>query len=585
MLCIINKGAVVLVKETDKGSEVIDKFDEGDVFGLRPLFAKENYAFTATTEEETIVYGIPIELFKPLAEKNRSIGNYLIESFASNTENPFSKEHQLHFFSDAEIILNPTDNHFELQPVKYVKKVVTAKPTESIKELAKKMFAHNIGSIIIEEKGAPVGVITDKDIRNKVATGVHAITESASKIMSAPVLCYPKNLTIAQAHISMMKHKIGHLCITEDGTPNSKLIGVVSEHDLVVMKGSNPAVLMKAIKRSNKTKDLKRIREKVMVLLQGYIIQNIPLTHISKIIFELNDATIKRIIERCIEKMPEKPPVQFAWISLGSQGRKEQLLNTDQDNAIVFETVNEDKLEETRAYFLKLATKVNKRLNTVGFEFCSADMMAKNPKWCLSLNEWKSQFDQWTSNTGNDEILLCSIFFDFDISYGNAALTNELSEHILKIVKSNLIFLTKLGASSLRSASPLGFFRQFLVEKNGDRKDFFDLKKRALMPIVDAGRLLALHYQIKNITNTAERFEKLAELVPEDKELYLSCSYAFKALLKFRTKHGLINKDNGRYIELKVLTKEEKMKLKRCFKAIYSVQEFIKIRFALSQFV
>lgn len=578
---IINKGAVSLVKEKNGISEVIDKFDEGDVFGLRPLFAKENYASTAITDEETILYAIPIQLFKPLAEHNKDIGNYLIESFASHTENPYTKEHHIKFFSDAEIIRNPTDQHFEFQPVKYIQKVITAKPSTSIQKVASMMSKLNIGSVIIEQKGIPMGIITDKDFRTKVVTGLHSIHENATKIMSSPVLCYSKNITIAQAQITMMKHKVGHICITEDGTPNTKIIGVVSEHDMTVMEGSNPSVLMKAIQRSNSTKDLKRIREKIMVLLEGYIMQNIPLTHTNKIIFELNDATIKRIIERCIVKMGQPPPVKFAWMSLGSQGRKEQLLHTDQDNAIIFENVKADNIEEVRAYFLKLAKKVNKRLNTIGFDFCNADMMAKNPKWCLSLDEWKQQFSDWTSNTGQDEILLSSIFFDFDISYGEASLTNDLSEHTLKIVKDNSFFLSKLGTSALRSASPLGFFRQFLVESDGEYKDLFDLKKRALMPLIDAGRLLILNYQIKTINNTAERFEKLAELFPEDSELYLSCSYAFKALLKFRTKHGLINHDNGRFIKLESMTKEEKMKLKRCFKTIASIQETIKIKFNL----
>ncbi|RSK40317.1 DUF294 nucleotidyltransferase-like domain-containing protein [Mangrovimonas spongiae] len=580
---IIHKGAVSLIKalEPDK-SEVLDKFDEGDVFGLRPLFAKENYAITAKTAEECILYAIPIDIFRPMAEKNKSIGNYLIESFASNTENPFTKEHHVQFFSDAEIILNPTDNHFELQPVNYIKKIITAKPSSKIKTIAKTMSKKNIGSIIIEDDGKPIGIVTDKDIRNKVATGLHTISEPVTNIMVSPVLCYPKNITIAQAQITMLKHRIGHLCITEDGTPNTKIIGLASEHDMIVMKGTNPSVLMKAIKRSNTTKDLKRIREKIMVLLNGYIMQNIPLTHTNKIIFELNDATIKRVIERCLVKMKQDPPVAFAWMSLGSQGRKEQLLHTDQDNAIIFENVPEDTLEDTRAYFLKLAKKVNKRLNTIGFDYCPADMMAKNPNWCLSLDEWKAQFTKWTTNTGNDELLLCNIFFDFDISYGDSRLTNALANHVLDITKNNTIFISKLAANALSNASPLGFFRQFLVEPNGEHKDQFDLKKRALMPIVDAGRVLALSYQIKNINNTAERFEKLADMFPQNKELYLGCSYAFKAILKFRTKHGLINNDNGRFIKLEELTKEEKMKLKRCFKTISHVQEFIKVRFNIS---
>jgi CBS domain-containing protein len=377
----------------------------------------------------------------------------------------------------------------------------------------------------------------------------------------------------------MMKHRINHICITNDGTPNTEVTGILSEHDIRVSEGHNPSVLIKAIKRSGSTKELKKIRHKIVLLLKGYIDQNIPLTHISRIIFELNDATIKRVVERCIEKMAGPPPINFAWLSLGSQGRKEQLLHTDQDNAIVFENVPEEKLENTREYFLQLATKINKRLNIIGYEFCPADVMAKNSNWCLSLTEWKQKFTVWIKEPGADELLLCSIFFDYDISYGDVELSNSLSDHIFKLTESNRRFLTNLGSSAIRNPSPLGFFRNFLVEQDGEKKDHFDLKKRGILPITDAGRLLAIEHQIKNINNTAERFERLAELEPRNKELFLACSYASKSLLKFRTKSGLLSRDSGRFIKLDSLSKEEKIKLKRSFKTIKEVQDLIKVRY------
>ncbi|RXJ51414.1 DUF294 nucleotidyltransferase-like domain-containing protein [Gelidibacter gilvus] len=582
---MIHKGAIALKKEINSKMETVDRFDEGDIFGLRPLFAKENYAINAVTEEESILYGIPLDTFKPLITQNREVVNFLIESFASNTENPFSKELHGSLYDNRLDVLTNDKELFELQPVRYTKKVITATAKTKIKDIAKLMNHHRIGSIVIADDNIPIGIVTDEDLRKKVITGIQSIEDSVSLIMSSPVLCYPKGVSISQAQLAMMKHNVSHLCVTADGTPNSKIIGIISQNDLIVMGGSNPTVLMKAIKRSNSTKELKHIRKKIMVLLAGFVEQDIPLTQTSKIIFELNDATVKRIIERCILQIDKKPPVSFAWMSLGSQGRKEQLLHTDQDNAIVFENVKADDLEEVRDYFLLLAKKVNKRLNAVGFDFCPADIMAKNPKWCLTLDEWKDQFNQWTSNTGGDEILMSSIFFDFDITYGDASLTNQLSEHIFEITKNNHLFLSKLGASALRSASPLGFFRQFLVEQDGEYKDFFDIKKRAIMPIVDAGRLFALSNQIKNINNTAERFEKMAELFPENEEFYLSCSYTSKALLKFRTKHGLLHNDDGRFIELSALTKEEKMKLKRCFKTIARVQESIKLKFNINNYM
>ncbi|XLS30864.1 DUF294 nucleotidyltransferase-like domain-containing protein [Flavobacteriaceae bacterium M23B6Z8] len=583
---IVHKGAVVLDQPSEGAYKTIDKCDEGDIFGLRPLIAKEStYKIRAKAAEESILYAIPIAVFKPIIINNRNAGIFLIESFASKTQHPYSRKHREDLFtSEEDIAPIPSQSLFELQPVPYKKKLITAKPSDQIKSVATKMSKKGVGSVIVTKDDLPIGIITDKDLRIQVATGLFAIEEKVEKVMTSPVICYPPKMTIAQAQIAMMKHKIGHLCITKDGTPNTKLIGLISEHDIVVLKGNDPAVLMKAIKRAKKTRQLKSIREKVMLLLNGYIDQNIPLTHTSKIITELNDATIKRIIEISLEKIGEAP-VAFAWLAVGSQGRKEQLLHTDQDSALVFEDVAEDRYEAVKSFFMSLAALVTKRLNAVGYDYCPAEMMASNPKWCLSLSQWKRQFSHWTSEAGEEEIMLCSIFFDYDIAYGDVELVKALSDHIFEITDRNEVFLAKLGRSALMSPSPLGFFRQFIVEQNGEHKDFFDLKRRALMPLIDAGRILILSHRIKHINNTAERFEKLATLEPENSELYLSCSYAFKALLKFRTKQGLLHNDSGRYLELNTLTKEEKIKLKRCFKTISDIQELLKLRFKISFFL
>lgn len=585
---VVHKGAVSLERTLQDKTETLDKCDEGDVFGLRPLFAGENYLINAIAEEESILYAIPIQKFKPFTLSNAQVGNFLIQSFASNTRNPYSSDNKGRLIFDSEPAENaflPNNNLFELQPAPITRKVVKVTSGTTIKEAAALMNKRKVGSVLIVEDEIPIGIVTDEDFRTMVAKGLNSNEIKVKEIMSSPVICYNPEISIAQAQLSMMKHHINHICITEDGTPNTKVTGILSEHDIMVSEGHNPSVLMKAIQRSSSTNELKKIRHKINLLLRGFISSNIPFTHISKIIFELNDACIKRIITRCIAKMPSPPPCNFAWLSLGSQGRKEQLLQTDQDNALVFESVKAEKLEETRAYFLELARKVNKRLLIIGFEYCPADMMAKNPQYCLTLAEWQAQLNAWIKEPGTKEILLCNIFFDFDISFGKLDLAHALSNHIFSLTRENRKFFAVMGATTLRNPSPLGFFRQFLVEEDGENKDQFDIKKRAITPLTDAARLLILQHQIKNISNTAERFERLAELEPVNKDLFLSCAYASKVLLKFRTKNGLYNRSNGRFINVDKLTKEEKVKLKRCFKSIKQVQELIKVRFEVTPFV
>jgi len=582
---VVHKGAVALKKSTK--NTVLDMCDEGDIFGLRPLLAQENYIMEAVAYEESILYAIPIAVFKPYALENRTVGNFLIESYASNTRNPYSDIHKDKLYGDdlGHENLHSSKDSFDLQPIKYSKKIVTCSPSTTARDVAKIMNKKKVGAILIVDEMLPIGIITDKDLRNKIVTGDYSILTTAESIMTKPVITYPKKMTVTEAQMAMMKSNISYLCLTKDGTTNTKAVGILSKHDVMVALGNNPAVLIKALKRAKKVKEIKPIRARIMQLLQGYLDQNIPMTLIAKIITELNEACTTRVIEMSIEKMSTPPPVKFSWLALGSQGRSEQMLHTDQDNAIVYENVSEVFRDETKVYFLKFAALVNKGLFEIGYDYCPAEMMASNPKWCMSLDEWKNQVHYWITNPGKNEVLLSFIFFDYSLTYGDTAIVNELSESIFENVKANPVFYVHLVSGALQSPSPTGFFRQFLVEQDGANKDHFDIKRRALMPLTDAARVLILSHSVKSISNTAERFEKLAELEPNNSELYLSCSYSFKALLKFRTKQGLLHKDSGQFIALESLSKMEKIKLKRTFKTIKELQELISVRFNISNVV
>lgn len=576
---VVHKGAVAL--RTSRQNDILDMCDEGDIFGLRPLIANENYQMEARAYEESILYAIPLTIFRPYALENKAVGNFLIESFASNTLKPYSKSHRGKLYGDES--LDTEAKVLDLHPVKYSKKLISCHATTTAKDIADIMIRKNVGAIlVVEEEVLPIGIITDKDLRNKIVTGAFPITATAAEIMTSPVITYPRKMTITQAQMAMMKADISHLCITKDGTVNSKAVGMLSKHDVMVSLGNNPAVLIKAIKRAKKAKHLKPIRARIMQLLQGYINQNIPTMLTSKIITELNDACIKQVIAIALDKMETPPPVKFAWLAMGSQGRSEQLLQTDQDNALIYEDVPEELEAETKKYFLELATYVNKGLFDIGYEYCPAEMMASNPKWCLSLGQWKEMIYRWITNTGKTEVLLSFIFFDYSLSFGDSELTNNLSDFIFENIKANPIFYVHLVSGALQSPSPTGFFRQFLLEQDGVNKDFFNIKNRALMPLADAARVLILYHSVKSISNTVERFEKLAELEPENSELFTACAQAYKVLLKFRTRQGLAHNDSGQYIALESLSKSEKIQLKSTFKTIKELQEIISIRFNVS---
>lgn len=578
---VVKDGAVGVFREGE--NVLVDKCDEGDIFGLRALIRKGNYILSAKALEESIVYSISSKYLEEIINTNIEANKFLMASFVTNTHNPYSEEDKKSLFAGEKSLQTNENSFTEVQSAQYSKNPITCKLDTTIKEAAKVMTAMRVGSIIITQKGKPLGIITDKDLRTKIATGFFSIEDTVDKIMSSPVLTYPKHITVAEAQIAMLQNNISHLCITEDGTDATKLEGILSEHDIVVIHGNNPSVLIKEAKRAKKVESLKYIRGKADDLLRGYIEQHIPIFFVSKIISAINDTLTQKAIELSMMEMKDQPPAAFGWLSLGSQGRKEQLLLTDQDNALIFEDVQKDKYNEVKGYFLELAKKITEKLNVIGYEYCPADMMGSNPKWCLSLSEWKKQFNNWITKPDEDKILLSTIFFDFNLVYGSKELSDELAESIFKSIGSYEIFLNFLGLNALKNPPPLSFFRQFLVEHSGEHKDQFDIKARALMPLVDAARLLILSHSIKDFNNTILRYEKLMQLEPQNKDLFESCISAFKVLLRFRTEQGLKNNSSGRFIDLQSLNKSDRLKLKSAFKPIKDIQELIQVRFNLSQ--
>lgn len=574
---IVKDGAVGIYRDI----ALVDECDEGDIFGLRALIRNDNYLLDAKAIEESIVYSISSKLLEEIIINNAEANQFLIASFATNTRNPYSDEDKGTLFAN-ETILKPNASSFtEVQSASFSKNPITCDTHTSIKVASLIMSRNKVGSIVITERKQPIGIITDKDLRNKIATGHHDISEDVEAIMSTPVITFPPSITVAEAQIAMLKHSISHLCITKDGTVNSELIGILSEHDIIVIHGNNPSVLIKEIKRASSAEQLQHIREKAQVLLKNYIEQHIPISFISNIISAINETITKRIINLSISEIGAEPPTTFAWLAIGSQGRKEQLLFTDQDNALVYEDVSND--EEVKSYFLELAKAINDKLHIVGFELCPANMMASNPKWCLSVSQWKVQFENWITKPDEDKIMLCNIFFDYDMVYGNQDLVNNMSDSIFKAIDSYEIFLNFMGRNALKNPPPLSFFRNFLVEDSGEHKDQFDIKARAIMPLVDAARLLILSENIKDVNSTIARYQKLAELEPQNKDLYDSCINAFRILLRFRTQQGLKHHDSGRFVDVDSLSKANRLKLKGCFKPVKDIQELIKVRFKLSQ--
>ncbi len=567
---IVNEGAIYLHQED---GSMVDQCDEGDVFGIRPLLAHSPYLLTAKTGEESILYAIKTDSFLPYLEKYPKVLSFLASNFAVGTGNMFYKKQNSQISSGlfSEIITIDTD-----------RSPVFCNVSQTIQEAATLMARHQIGSIIIcDDDQKPFGIITDKDLRIKVVAGDIRKKEAVTQIMSSPVICIPSGLTLAELQIIMLKNKINHLAVTSDGTPQTRLLGVISEHDLVVQQADNPAILIKEIRKCINATQLKAIRDKTEHLINKYMEQEVSVSFVTQIVSEINAEIIQRCIRIAEQELGAEKyqQIKYCWLALGSEGRGEQLLRTDQDNALVYQDdPNNPNIKED---CLLLAQKVTAMLHEIGYEYCPADMMASNPSWCQSVEDWQNTFTRWVHSPGEKEIMMCTIFFDYRPIYGDHSLAQNLTQHIFSLLDKQDVFLHLMAKNALENPPPLSFFRNFIVEKNGEHKDSFDIKLRAMMPLVDAARVLILAHRISGINNTSKRYLALAEAEPNNAELLLMAADAYEILIRLRTIHGLKTGDSGRYIQPEAMDKMQRLQLRNAFQPIDELQKLIKVRFQL----
>ncbi|MGG7035037.1 MAG: DUF294 nucleotidyltransferase-like domain-containing protein [Flavobacterium sp.] len=578
---VVFSGTIDLSIISDADEITITKCEFGDVFGLRPFFAKNNYMMTAKANDESIVYAIPIATFRPFVANNTNVLEFLLQNFASSAINTNDKKGSL--INDT---VQYTSKQAEIQffqSLDYNRNPLLAAPTAIAMNVAQMMADNLFGCAIIHERNLPIGVITDVELRNKIATGKFHITTLASNIMTSPVITVTENLSVAEAQLIMLRHHVSYLCVTSDGTDKTAVKGVISQQDLINAQSNNPGLLIKEIKKCMNSNDLKNLRYKLSEFIRISINKKIPLNHIINIAGEVNITLIKRVIDLSILELGS-PPIHFAWLSIGSQGRKEQLLLTEQNSFLVFEDVSESKYREVRDYFLRLSKKVTTALEFIGYNHAPNGYTASNPLYCKSISEWKEYYISWIESPVKKSEETNPIFFDYEMVYGDSKLVENLTETIFEKLDKNKKFFAFLGNETLKKPVPLSFFKHFVLEEDEINKNLFDIKNRAISGLVDAARVLILSYKVKSKNNTFSRFKQLAIEDEKHAEIYLKAAEDFLLLTKFRTLEGLKNGNDGQFINVEDLPKNDKEDLKESFHSMKELEEIIKNRFQLTYF-
>ena len=589
---ILKEGTIHLVQNTTVGEEIREVCDEGDVFGVLALLGKRPYLLTSKVVENSLIYAVPVDVFEKILEGNSRVALFFAAGFAAGqvvvrqdlsqsqkARGAFknaSGDHSLMIFSDQ-------------SEVKVSETVLSCLPETLIKHAAKLMSDAQVSSIIIcNEGGFPKGILTDKDLRNRVlATGISP-EKPVSTVMTSPVITRKKQDGFSNLYLTMIRNRLHHLVLTEDGSDQSPVCGIISDHDVFLSMGNSPAVLIHGLINTLEVSEMRKIRDRAEQMLRYYLENEVSMEFVSSVMTEINDVIIRQALELVKQQLkvdfPEMDEIPFCFLSMGSEGREEQLLRTDLDNAILYGDIPGDLSKMAAEYFLKLGQGVVEVLLACGFDPCPGKIMASNPEWVQPLSKWKTYFSEWILHPTPEALVKVSVFFDYRAVAGSKSLAEELTQHIYQEIGNRQIFLNFLAQNALTNPPPLGFFKDFMVEKSGEHRDQFDIKARAMLPLTDLARLLVLSHQVVGINNTFRRFEKLAGLEPNYAELFVQAGKAYEILIRIRALEGLQNRNSGRYIQPKSLGKLQRQLLKNTFSPISELQEIVRVRFQLDFF-
>jgi len=562
---ILKEGTAERFYEAIDKNMITDALDKGEIFGGISILLNESVAIRSLEiQDNTSFYTFPKNVFISLCDKYEDFKYYFTNIFGKRmldktyssliAKKSSDKEQSLQFFSNS------------ISSV-IRRNVLFCSANNSIKDAAILMKQHRCGSILIKQEGRFIGITTDQDFRNKVVADELKISNPISDIMSSPLISIQEHSTVFEAFIKIVKAEIKHLAVINN---ENDAIGVISNSDLINAQGKLPFLFIKEINKAVSYKEISKKQKQLPQSISTLINEGAKAQNINNFVTAITDAILEKLITFAIDELGP-PPVKFAFMVMGSEGRKEQTLKTDQDNAIIFEDVNEEELESVNAYFLKLGEHVCNMLDKTGYDFCKGNIMAKNPKWCQPVSIWKKYFKEWIYNASPEALLQISIFFDFRLGYGDSNLVNELREYLFDILGNGKGFFKYMAANTTHFRLPIGFFGNFIVESKGEFKNTFDIKK-PMMLVVDFARIYALQNKI-SATNTMERLELLYKknVISESDYNDISHSYSYMMNLRFINQiNGIINKgeEPNNNINPKKLSRIEQQTLKEIFKKI-----------------
>ncbi|USD40022.1 cyclic nucleotide-binding/CBS domain-containing protein [Vibrio sp. SCSIO 43135] len=571
-LYIVRSGIVEVYRR--KG-ELYNRLDEGALFGQMGLLTNNKVRFPAKAIEDTLLYCIPEATFQELYDNHDSFADFVEVEDNARLRQAVSSTNEQNDLTTSKVRTLLTSE------------APTIAGTETIQQAAVKMAEENVSSLLIvnpniseeDEDASPVlGIITDRDLCTRVLAEGLDPSDDVTSVMTTDVISLDHNAYVYEAMLTMLRYNVHHLPVIKGKHP----IGIIEATDIVRYESQNSLLLVSSIFQQQSIEDLASLAEQVKDSFVRLVNEDANSHMVGTAMSVIGRSFKQRIIELAEESLGT-PPVPYCFLALGSMGRDEQLIVTDQDNAIILDdSFNKEKHDK---YFADLSKFVCDGLDRCGYTYCTGDIMATNPDWRMTRREWEECFADWIDDPNPKALLNASIFFDLDGVYGRLKWAEQLNGFIVRRARKNNRFLACLARNALNRTPPLGFFKDFVMEKDGRHNNSINLKRRGTAPLADLIRVHALAVGSRS-RNSFERLDDIidAGILPKGRAQDLKDAMEFISMVRIRHQaldvEQNIEPDNN--IEPENLSDFERRNLKDAFQILSNAQNFLKFRYQAS---
>lgn len=458
-------------------------------------------------------------------------------------------------------------------PIKHAQhRPPTCGPEVPLGKAAEQMTRHESSALFVTApSGAVLGIVTDRDFRERVAGRGLSHTDPVCEVMSAPIVSVPDTALVYEAILRMQEKGKRHLAVRD---ANGNVTGLVTNVDLLHFDRYSSVVMARELAAAADADELAAIHERLPRLVGALVDSGAKPRNVTRVVTATLDATVNRLVALAIEDLGP-PPAAFAFVALGSEGRDEKTLVSDQDNAIVYADVAPEHAHTVFDYFLRLGATVCDALARIGYPHCRGNVMAKTPQWCQPLAVWKGCFGQWIESATPQDFLEINMFFDFRAVHGAGELLTELRDHIDKRLRLSTPFFVNYAQNELLYKPPLTFFGGIAAESVGGSPRTFNAKD-ALRPIIGFARLYALQHGVRD-TNTLDRLQRLLEKGAIKRTLYDEAVGAYDHLMRLRLKQQVATADRrvrlANDVDLQMLTQLDTTVLKQSFHQVAAIQK------------